>query len=329
MEIVNNSKNHSTVLASLPTRTLWTLLWLLLLLHAPYFIKSIVVGHYPLSASFILTIVSASIYLLPLIKRKTPPISVFLPLSCIGLGLILGIYFTGIKAAFWAYPCIISFYFVVSIREATILSLLLLIISAAALFIHEDWGLTLRFVFSTIMECILIRIITAHVFVLKEKLVTLSIIDSLTGAFNRRYLDEQLHASILNRDNATLLLLDIDHFKQVNDQFGHEMGDRVLRDIVECMKKNSRQHDLVFRMGGEEFVMLLPNTELLPAEVYANFLRVELAKILIGTSNNNITVSIGLSELSTHQSTDDWLRQADQCLYRAKSEGRDRVIVVA
>jgi len=161
---------------------------------------------------------------------------------------------------------------------------------------------------------------------LKKELVTLSTIDPLTGAYNRRHMDEQLNVNFHTKPIVTLLLIDIDHFKQVNDTYGHDEGDNILQLLVACLKENSRKNDLIFRMGGEEFVMLLPDTNKDQAIVYANFLRNQLAKIIIGDSGENITVSIGASELSTQESSQNWLKQADIYLYQAKAQGRNQVV---
>jgi len=329
MDMKDNNKNHSSMLASLPVKALWRLWFLLVSSQIPYFIKGIMLSQYALSMSYLLIVVTSSVYVMPLIRGKAPPISVLMPILTMNFAMTLTIFIYGSDVVVWVYPCIISFYFVLPTKQAGILSGLLVISSSAALAYHHEWIMLVRFVFSTVIVCALIQTITKHVFNLKQELVTLSTTDALTGAFNRRFLDDMLLASINKRHVTTLLLIDIDHFKQVNDVFGHEVGDHVLQALVECMQAHSRQNDTVFRMGGEEFVMLLPNTTLAQAEVYANFLRLELSKIIISDSDKNITVSIGVSELSMHQSTDAWLRQADQCLYRAKSEGRDRVVTHA
>jgi len=162
---------------------------------------------------------------------------------------------------------------------------------------------------------------------LKDDLVKLSITDPLTHAYNRRYMDDQLKANLTSRELATLLMIDIDHFKQVNDTYGHDAGDEVLKRLVLCLQTHARQDDLIFRMGGEEFVMLLANTGKEKARVYANFLREQLAKIAIGDTDKAITVSIGASELVAQNSLDEWLKQADVCLYKAKAQGRNQVVI--
>lgn len=323
------SNHKEGVLASLPIKTLWSLWCIIFIVFIPFSIKAIIYGDYVLSASFWLFIISASIYLYALTQDKKPPISIYTPLFCMCLAQSLGVYYTGIQAIFWAYPSIIVYYFVLSDRAANIISAWLIIQSGASLYLQSDMSITLRFIFSMIVVCILIRLMIKFVLSLKDKLVALSITDPLTHAYNRRYMDERLNDTLITRDVATLLMIDIDHFKQVNDTYGHDAGDSVLKRLVSCLQKNSRNDDLVFRMGGEEFVMLLANTGKEQAGIYANYLREQLAKIAIDETEKTITVSIGASELTDQKSSEDWLKQADICLYKAKSQGRDQVIVYA
>jgi len=327
MEKLYRNGSHSGVLASLPVKTLWSLWYILMIVFFPFLIKTIIYRDFVLSVSFSLFILTASVYLYYLTKNKTPPFTVYLPMTLMCLSQSLGIYYTGIQAVFWAYPVIIISYFVMPDRAAIIISILLTLLSGVFLYIQTEISLFIRFVFSMIVVCVLIRIMIRFVLSLKDELVKLSITDPLTHAFNRRYMDDQLKANLSSRKIATLLMIDIDHFKQVNDIHGHDAGDEVLKRLVLCLQTHARQDDLVFRMGGEEFVMLLANTGKEKAKVYANFLREQLAKIAIGDTDKAITVSIGASELNTQISLDEWLKQADVCLYQAKSQGRNQVII--
>jgi len=323
------SGDQGGVLASLPIKTLWALWLIIIVVFIPFSIKAAVFGDYILSLSFLLFVLTASVYLYSLAHRKDPPLSVYLPLFCMCLAQSLGVYYTGIQAIFWAYPSVIVFYFVLPDRAANIISAWLIIQSSASLYLQTDLGMTLRFIFSMLVVCGLIRLMIDFVLSLKDKLISLSITDPLTGAFNRRHMDERLSENILSGAVATLLMIDIDHFKQVNDTYGHDAGDEVLIKLVSCLKSHSRHNDLVFRMGGEEFLMLLADTNKEQAAIYAEHLRLELAKIVIGESCRTITVSIGASEMIEQDSLDQWLKKADVCLYQAKNQGRNQVIMSA
>ena len=148
--------------------------------------------------------------------------------------------------------------------------------------------------------------------------------DSLTDAYTRRYMKEalqrELSRSLRHKRQMALLLIDIDHFKKVNDSLGHQEGDRVLTEFVANIKSLLRSADLLGRFGGEEFVVLLPETTLAVANTVAERIRSAMS------SWGGPTVSIGVtSSQATGDSVDALLARADAAMYRAKSKGRNRV----
>ena len=156
-----------------------------------------------------------------------------------------------------------------------------------------------------------------------------SLTDGLTQLFNRRFFDRQLlrlaEVSQRNSEPLSLLIIDIDHFKQFNDNFGHDVGDNVLRQVGVTLLKAARQTDYICRYGGEEFTILLPNTDKGNAIEIA-----ERARKLISQKNikeSQITVSIGLATINGTEEVNvkNLLKQADEALYRAKNSGRNRV----
>ncbi|WP_340033807.1 sensor domain-containing diguanylate cyclase [Paenibacillus sp. FSL H3-0302] len=158
-------------------------------------------------------------------------------------------------------------------------------------------------------------------------LVELSTTDKLTGLKNRRFLQEKLEEQIAayQRDQApfSLCILDIDHFKNVNDSYGHQMGDYVLEKLASVLKSQSRKEDIVARYGGEEFILLLPNTDSSDATAIADNLRQFIASSTweIGS----ITVSIGIATFEATDTDITLLEKADQALYVSKEQGRNRV----
>ncbi|MDH6428954.1 PAS domain S-box protein [Paenibacillus odorifer] len=158
-------------------------------------------------------------------------------------------------------------------------------------------------------------------------LVELSTTDKLTGLKNRRFLQEKLEEQIAayHRDQApfSLCILDIDHFKNVNDTYGHQMGDYVLEKLASILKSQSRKEDIVARYGGEEFILLLPNTDSSDATAIAESLRQFIASSTweIGS----ITVSIGIATFEATDTDITLLEKADQALYVSKEQGRNRV----
>lgn len=152
--------------------------------------------------------------------------------------------------------------------------------------------------------------------------------DPLTGLANRRAFTEVV-TGILARSKRSgaplaLILADLDHFKRINDTFGHDTGDRVLREVAQVMKTLCRQGDLSARWGGEEFVILLPDTPASGAVHFAERLRQQIATLEIAPGQP-ITLSQGVTLHQTTDRLDDLLKRADAALYRAKEQGRDRL----
>jgi diguanylate cyclase (GGDEF)-like protein/hemerythrin-like metal-binding protein len=122
-----------------------------------------------------------------------------------------------------------------------------------------------------------------------------------------------------------LIFLDIDHFKRVNDTYGHAIGDEVLRELVKVVSKNIRTSDMLFRWGGEEFVILAPSTHYRSAASLAEMLRAKIKQHKIKTTGN-ITISLGVAEHISGENENTWFRRADKALYAAKNSGRNRVV---
>lgn len=154
--------------------------------------------------------------------------------------------------------------------------------------------------------------------------------DPLTGLYNRRFLDEDLRRRVRGAasraDGFAVALLDIDHFKRVNDSYGHPVGDAVLRTVAGQVRKSLRESDLACRYGGEEFVAIFPSTGLREARIVADRLRTEIqASECPPLPAEAVTVSIGLAEWTPGEDAGDLLRRADEALYAAKHAGRNRV----
>jgi diguanylate cyclase (GGDEF)-like protein/PAS domain S-box-containing protein len=170
---------------------------------------------------------------------------------------------------------------------------------------------------------------------LRETLKTQSIRDPLTGLFNRRYMQESLERELRRAARSerqlSAILLDIDHFKQYNDSYGHEIGDVVLRELSSLLLSQIRFEDIACRLGGEEFILILPETSLEVAQQRGEKLREAIRHLMIqsrGQLLGTITVSIGVSVFPMHGTTSAaFLQSADDALYRAKKEGRDRLVI--
>jgi diguanylate cyclase (GGDEF)-like protein/PAS domain S-box-containing protein len=170
---------------------------------------------------------------------------------------------------------------------------------------------------------------------LRDALRSQSIKDPLTGLYNRRYLEEMLEREIRravrSEQSVGVLMLDLDHFKNFNDTYGHDAGDAVLREAGAFLTRSIRAEDTVCRFGGEEFVIVLPTANAESARARAERIRSKIRELTVlyqGQSLGRITVSIGVSELPAHgTSPAELLAAADAALYRAKRDGRDRVVI--
>jgi len=168
-----------------------------------------------------------------------------------------------------------------------------------------------------------------------ERSMSLAITDSLTGLYNRRYLTSHLDASLkrLTRESKSLAvaMVDIDHFKAVNDRFGHAIGDEILREVAARLKRGIRASDLAARLGGEEFVIVMPDTEIALAEAVISRLRQAISGVPFGLSDGGettVTVSIGVAATTGGSDTpENLLKRADDALYAAKRGGRNCVMM--
>ena len=159
--------------------------------------------------------------------------------------------------------------------------------------------------------------------------------DPLTGIGNRQFLEGRLKAAFAEFDSrldtrSGLLFLDIDNFKLVNDNFGHDVGDQVLRMVAATLHTNIRKSDVIGRWGGEEFLVILYDVSTLEAvNVIAEKLRmlIQFSRLDIGNDKHSVTISVGGTLLQSSDTIDSFVRRADQLMYQSKGAGRNRVSV--
>jgi len=261
--------------------------------------------------------------------KKPPPIPLILLLVPITAGMAISLKTQGFFGALWCYPTVVLFTFSLSRRMANAGSILLLLIISVLVYHYIGLAFTIRFFVTLTLTIILANIVLSIIVDLHRRLLDQAIVDPLTGVFNRRHMERSLSDAIerkrRNSAPASLLLIDIDRFKSVNDQFGHAKGDSVLKGIVSLIGKRARKLDLLFRIGGEEFILLLPDTQEGAAAVVAEQLRASIAESRL-LDGRQLTVSIGVSELQPGESVDSWMKHADDALYAAKKAGRNRVV---
>ena len=229
----------------------------------------------------------------------------------------------------WLYVVAVTFYFILPLKQASLFSLLLLTGTALILVNQLE---TLRFV-SLISTLFLISGF-AFMFAysgehFRGQLDQLSKQDELTGAGNRRafmaHAEQAIRQYKRNGHISSLIYIDVDNFKQVNDEFGHSLGDSVLQSVVSCIQSNLRENDKLFRLGGDEFVVIAAGAKLQHAAQVAERLRQDLENQKV--SEYGITLSIGISAIQDRDSVDNWVARADEALYQSKQSGRNRVSI--
>ena len=165
----------------------------------------------------------------------------------------------------------------------------------------------------------------------------MAVTDQLTGLYNRRYLASHLSAmfdrAYWTGRSLAVMILDIDHFKKINDQYGHDVGDRVIQEFAERMGRSVRGIDLACRYGGEEFLIAMPDTDANFAAVVAERLRHEIASVnfLVNGARDELAVTASIGIASTENGPEDdtaqkLIKRADEALYEAKDSGRNKVV---
>lgn len=161
-------------------------------------------------------------------------------------------------------------------------------------------------------------------------LETVSITDKLTQLNNRsrtdHYLPQALEDVTANNQQLALVILDIDHFKQVNDNYGHLVGDNVLQEFAKILKITAREHDFIARWGGEEFIIAISNTDSDSVQQHANKIRIKVEQHQF-PEVGQITASFGIALSHPNDNVSSILKRADDCLYQAKKQGRNRVVI--
>lgn len=256
-----------------------------------------------------------------------PPIFALL----FNIGLVLWCIATGDShQSLWLFPLMIGLAGLIPsgvaliAGSATVVALMAIQWSVGSL---NDVGEIAALLATWALALAVMRLLTHHA----DELADLALSDPLTGAYNRRYLQPQATRNIADFQRysrlSSMLMIDIDHFKAINDTLGHAQGDRVLKDLVALIENRIRGVDMVFRLGGEEFVVLLTEVGAQTATKIAEELRLGIASM--GTlPGRRVTVSIGVCDVSSVDSAEQWLEMADQAMYTAKQQGRNRVNTV-
>lgn len=236
------------------------------------------------------------------------------------------VFLVGGPAVLWLYPLAVANYVMLTARQALSLNLLAIALVLPSTF--ADTSLAIRFIPSMLMICIFLHIFSLQLLKKSQMIHRLITLDKLTSAGNRRALDdlmERIQSRPLGQSSQiAMLMLDLDHFKAINDAHGHPEGDKVLQAFSHLISTRLRRGDHLFRFGGEEFVVVLESAGLEGAIRVAEDFRQLVADSRLGP-NQDLTVSIGVAALGAGEFIDAWITRADSALYEAKRLGRNRV----
>lgn len=235
----------------------------------------------------------------------------------------------GISATFWCYPTVLLFYFMMSERQAWVSNIVFVVtilpLSWFLLERHEVIRLSGTLILVSAYAAIFLRVISK----LYSERCQQATTDALTGLYNRTLLEDFLEQAIhqANRTDSTytLISMDIDFFKKINDELGHDIGDHVLVELGSFLKGFFRESDKVFRTGGEEFLILLSNTNEASSIEMAEKLRKEVESLPL-IPLRKVTVSIGISSSGEEEDWKAWMKRCDKNLYKAKNNGRNQVV---
>ncbi|NND90149.1 MAG: GGDEF domain-containing protein [Granulosicoccus sp.] len=246
-----------------------------------------------------------------------------------GMVFMIGVFQSdGFIGSLWCYPSLVACYCLLSERKAWIGNLIILSIALPMAWLTLDAVYAIR-VSATLCALSLFCAIMVSVIDEQRKLLQKQLVlDPLTGLLNRFTFNDRMEQAVTihadTREPVSLLAIDIDHFKQLNDRYGHAAGDQVLRRVGSILRELLRRDDVTFRMGGEEFTVLLDNTDHLEATDIANRIRRRIADSVFPVAAR-VTVSIGVSTYRQGEHWEKWAKRGDDRLYTAKNMGRNVV----
>lgn len=233
----------------------------------------------------------------------------------------------------WIYPASVAMFYLLKPKEAIVVSVIAVALIMPVFLDGRETGSIAILLASLAVTISLSVAFAAMTAAQRRELQATTLLDPLTGAGNRRALDSTLDAAIETARSEdigfVLIMLDIDHFKLVNDVHGHGVGDLVLCDVARIVSENIRSADTCFRAGGEEFVVIAHATDLQHARRLAERLRVAVHEshyeLAAGSANVSVTASFGLAEYLPGETRDAILKRTDDALYEAKRSGRNRL----
>ncbi len=302
----------------------------------PYALYRMVTGNYLVGLVDMLMIVvsTASVWMAWRTGETEKPGFLMAAVFCFGAVLVC--MKLGQDVLFWIYPLMVFIFFLVAPIKALLL-LLLMVCAIVSLHFSEHSAIfstnfqLLAFITTTLITSIFAYIFAYRTHLQRQELRRLATTDPLTGAATRHSLTDELTYAIQQFQQkgvvSGLMLLDLDHFKRINDNFGHHAGDQILSQLVPLLKQMIRQQDSVFRYGGEEFVLLIKEIQLADLHRLAEKIRHAVWHQLALPDGSALTTSIGIATVQSANDWESWLQNADVALYQAKHNGRNQVVI--
>jgi len=255
-------------------------------------------------------------------------------LTLLLVGTVVGtISLKGAQQIVWLYPAIIGVFFVLETKQSLIIATTMVGFLGVYLSDLLDYILLVQYVFSTLITLLFSYAFADRMLRQRTLLKELSVKDPLTGAGNRRSMEEKLleiveHCRSVRTQKSSLILIDLDKFKKINDQYGHSAGDNILRDFVDVVSQKLTKDDHLYRFGGEEFVVISHKRNQENSSTLAEQLRESIDEHSFD-QNLHVTISLGIAEYIPDETGFEWLGRADKAMYRAKDAGRNLCCIAA
>ena len=301
-----------------------------LVILTPFSINNLIQGCIPLGIGGLIVVLITSCNAWSILRGRYYPLLTSLVMAPLLLVLMIVALRTRQEIGYlWSYPVAIMLYFVLPERQAWVANaaLMAIVLPSAWDVFEPKVAVRAAVTFGTVnlFSAVSVRVITEQ----QTRLEKLVVTDTLTGLLNRSSLQDTLEQAIYQNNRSgvpmTVVAIDLDRFKLINDTLGHSAGDIVLRGVGRLMNNRARKTDRVFRLGGEEFLVFLYGADLAVGRQVAEELRNEIATMAL-LPNRPVTASVGVAALLPDENWSDWIRRSDENLYQAKLAGRNRVV---
>ena len=255
-------------------------------------------------------------------------------LSVLFIGIIVGtISIKGAQQIVWLYPAVIGMFFLLNPQQSLAIATTMVVLVGVFMWGQLSNILFVQYIFSTLVTLLFSYAFADRMFRQQTMLKELSVKDPLTGAGNRRAMEEMLlditeQVRTLKNHNYSLILIDLDKFKTINDQFGHSVGDNILRDFTDVVNKKLSKDDHLFRFGGEEFVVISHKSDADNCFKLAEKLRESIDQHSFD-QQLHVTISLGIAQYKPEETGFEWLGRADKAMYKAKEAGRNLSYIAA